>query len=150
MYERGDLMKKRMLTMMIGAVGVIVVALAGWYVMFVHFGKGPAFPFLPMASAAAYVVPASEAAGTESLMALIDSEETAMEMAEQYGITFVSFEDGVATFHTDEDITQVIEKGEKNGYPPLYIDQKRELYDSQISEPDPSMIGEYSELEIKK
>lgn len=142
-------MNKKMIV--IGVAVIAVVAFfAGWYVMFVHFGRGPVFPFLPTASAAEYVVPASDASETEPLMALVDNEETAMEIAEQYGITFVSFQDGVATFYTDEDINQVLERGEKNGYPSVYINQKRELYDSQMSEPDPAMIGEYSEVEIKK
>lgn len=136
------------------AIGVVVIAVvaffAGWYVMFVHFGRGPAFPFLPTASVAEYVVPVSDASETEPLMTLVDNEETAMGIAEQYGITFVSFQDGVATFYTDEDINEVLERGEKNGYPPVYINQKRELYDSQISELDPSKIGEYSGVEIKK
>lgn len=146
---KGKEMKKKMIA--IGVVAVAVVAFfAGWYVMFVHFGRGPAFPFLPTASAAEYVVSASDASETEPLMALVDNEETAMEIAEQYGITFVSFQDGVATFYTEEDINQVLERGEKNGYPPVYINQKRELYDSQISGPDPSMIGEYSDLKIIK
>lgn len=143
-------MKRQVMTIIIGIVVIVVLVLVGWYVVFVHFGKGPVFPFLPTASAAEYVVPASDASETEPLMALVDNEETAMEIAEQYGITFVSFQDGVATFYTDEDINQVLERGEKNGYPPVYINQKRELYDSQMSGPDPAMIGEYSDVKIIK
>lgn len=118
--------------------------------MFVHFGKGPAFPFLPTASAEEYLVPVDDVSEKESLMALTDSEETAREIAEQYGITFVFFENGVAIFDTDEDTAQVIERGEKNGYPSLYVNQKRELYDAQISEVNPTIIGEYYEIEDNK
>lgn len=149
--RKGKEMKEKMVV--VGAVVVVVaVVLAGWYVMFVHFGKGPAFPFMPTANAAEYMTSVSETSETEPLMALTDNEETAMEIAEQYGITFVSFQNGVATFYTDEDVNQVIERGEKNGYPPVYINLKKELYDSQISETelDPSMIDQYSEMESNK
>lgn len=131
---------------------VVAIVLAGWYVMFVHFGKGPVFPFLPTANAAEYTASADEISAAEPLMALTDNEETAMEIAGQYGITFVSFQNGVATFYTDENINQVIERGEKNGYPPVYINQKKELYGSQISETelDPSMIEPYFEAESNK
>lgn len=143
-------MKRRVMTIIIGIIVIVVLVLVGWYVMFVHFGKGPAFPFLPTASAEEYLVPVDDVSEKESLMALTDSEETAREIADQYGITFVFFENGVAIFDTDEDTAQVIERGEKNGYPPLYVNQKRELYDAQISEVNPTIIGEYYEMEDNK
>lgn len=145
-------MKRRVMSIIIGIVAIVVLILVGWYVMFVYFGKGPAFPFLK-ADAVQYLASTGSESEIEPLMALTDSEETAREIAEQYGITFVSFENGLATFDTDEDIAQVIERGEKNGYPSLYVNQKREPYDqqmSEISEVDPALIGEYHEIEADR
>ncbi|MBD5518425.1 MAG: hypothetical protein HDR07_08020 [Lachnospiraceae bacterium] len=121
-------MKKRMLTMMIGAVGVIVVALAGWYVMFVHFGKGPAFPFVKVYAADIVDFEQTEIADNP-LMALTETEEEAQGIAEQYGIDLVSFENGLALYQTNEDPFEVIARGEKNGYTKLSINFIRSAYD---------------------
>lgn len=121
-------MKKRMLTIIIGIVVIVALILVGWYVMFVHFNVGPAFPFLKV-DAVEYLRTSGETSEAEPLIALTNSEETAKEIAEQYGITFVAFEKGVATFYTDEDLNQVIKRGEENGYPALYINYARELSD---------------------
>ena len=42
-----------------------------------------------------------------SLMAETKTEEDAREIAEQYGIEFVSFENGIALYHTEEDPFEV-------------------------------------------
>ena len=119
-------MKKRMLTMIIGAVGVIVVVLVGWYVMFVHFGRGPAFPFLPTVE-----LEVGEAEqlllADNPLIATVATEEEAKEIADLYGITLVSFEYGVAVYQTEEDPTKVITRGQENDYPQLSLNLKREL-----------------------
>lgn len=115
------------------AIGVVVAAvvafLAGWYVMFVHFGRGPAFPFV-QAKVVKFELAPGDISRTEPLMALAESEEEAKTIAEQYGITFVSFQSGVATYYTDEDPQQVIDRGVENGYQALYLNQSRQLYDS--------------------
>ena len=121
-------MKKRMLAMVIGAVGVIVVALAGWYVMFMHFGKGPAFPFVKVYAADISGFEQTEIADSP-LMALVETEKEAQSIAEQYGIDLVSFENGLALYQTNEDPFEVIAKGEKNGYTQLSINFVRSAYD---------------------
>lgn len=50
----------------------------------------------------------------------ISSEEEAIKVAEQYGIEFVSFENSVAIFKTEEDVNSVINRGKENGYVELY------------------------------
>ena len=44
-------------------------------------------------------------------VALADSEEEALKIAEDYGISLVSYKYGVAEYHTDEDINEVFKRG---------------------------------------
>lgn len=119
-------MKRKMLIIIIGIVGIIALVLVGWYVMFVHFGRGPAFPFLPTVE-----LEVGEAEplllADDPLMATVATEEEAKEIAEVYGITLVSFEFGVAVYQTEEDPMQVIIRGQENDYPQLSLNYKREL-----------------------
>lgn len=61
------------------------------------------------------------------LMAALNSEAEAIALAQQYGITFVDFGDGVATFtpadgNTDTaSLNAIIKKGEDNGWTPIFI-----------------------------
>lgn len=122
-------MKKKMLTVVIVIIAVIALVFVGWYVMFVHFGIGPAFPFLK--------VQQMEIDGLDrvmiadnSLMSESETEAEAREIAEQYGIEFVSFENGIALYHTEEDPFEVIARGQENGYPQLSINFIRSGYDT--------------------
>ena len=120
-------MKREMCIILIGIIGIIVLVLAGWYVMFVHFGRGSAFPFLPtveLGLEGAQTMPFADS----PLMAVVDTEEEARKIAELYGITFVSYENGIAVYQTDEDPMQVIARGQENDYPRLSLNLKRELY----------------------
>lgn len=122
-------MKKRMLKIAIMILAAVLFLLGGWYVLFMYFGIGPVFPFTD-----AIVIESEHSSGAvseaEPLMALVDTREEAEAIAQQYGITFVSFRDGIATFYTDEDPEQVISRGRENGYAALYINYARELSDS--------------------
>lgn len=119
-------MKRRMLIIIIGIVGIVALVLVGWYVMFVHFGRGPVFPFLPTVE-----LEAKEAEpmllADNPLMATVTTEEEAKEIADLYGITLVSFEYGVAVYQTEEDPMKVITRGQENDYPQLSLNMKREL-----------------------
>ena len=55
----------------------------------------------------------------EELMAVVSSEEEAQSIADQYGITLVHYGHGVATFHTEEDLGTLIQRGKDNGWPAL-------------------------------
>lgn len=94
--------------------------------MFVHFGRGPVFPFLPTVE-----LEAKEAEpmllADNPLMATVTTEEEAKEIADLYGITLVSFEYGVAVYQTEEDPMKVITRGQENDYPQLSLNMKREL-----------------------
>ncbi|MCR5090538.1 MAG: hypothetical protein K6C08_13635 [Oscillospiraceae bacterium] len=57
----------------------------------------------------------------EELLALTDSEEDAKKLAELYGISLVSFSDGVATFHTEEDPEIIVQTGTDKGWPPVEV-----------------------------
>lgn len=122
-------MKSRMRTVVIVIIIIAILVLAGWYVLYMYWGIGPMFPFM-QGKVIEMEMPSGEVSEAEPLMALTEDEETAKSIAEQYGITFVSFQEGVATYHTDEDLWEVIDRGEANGYPPLYINRARTLYDS--------------------
>lgn len=122
-------MKQKMLKIVIAIVVIILLLLAGWYVMFSYFGIGPVFPYMNTTVIEARIT-SGEISESEPLMTLAESEEVAKEIAEQYGIIFVAYLDGVATYYTDEDLEQVISRGEENGYPILYINYQRSLSDS--------------------
>lgn len=59
---------------------------------------------------------------TGRLVGLAESQEEAESIAELYGIQLESYEYGVATFTTGEELQVVIERGKTNGYPELSID----------------------------
>lgn len=113
-------MKKRMLTVVIVIIVVIALVFAGWYVMFVHFGRGPAFPFLKVQKMNIESVDRVMIADN-SLMSEAETEEKAREIAEQYGIELVSFENGIALYYTEEDPFEVIARGQENGYAQLSV-----------------------------
>lgn len=121
-------MKKKMLTVVIVIIAVIALVFVGWYVMFVHFGRGPAFPFLKtveIGNVASTRIPLAD----DPLIADAGTEEEAQKIAEQYGITLVSYGNGIATYQTDEDPYEVIARGEKNGYPQLSINFVQEVFE---------------------
>lgn len=121
-------MKKKMLMVVIIIVAVIALVLAGWYVMFMHFGIGPKFPFIKIDEVdIGDLNPAMIA--DNPLMAAAETEEQAQEIAEQYNIKLVSFENGIAVYNTEEDPFEVIARGEENGYPQLSINFIRTIDD---------------------
>ncbi len=63
--------------------------------------------------------PIAEIAEGRELFCLADSAEEAKRIAELYGIELVEFSYGVATFHTDEPLNDVIRRGRENGWPLL-------------------------------
>ncbi len=62
-----------------------------------------------------------EVAKGNELFCLADSEEEAKKIAELYGIELVEFSNGVATFHTEEPLDEVIKRGQDNGWKLLEI-----------------------------
>lgn len=120
-------MKKKMIMIGTAAIIAVVIFFVGWYVMFVHFGRGPTFPLLLTATIetkGAGSMPLAE----NPLMATVDTKEEAEEIAELYGIALASFENGVAVYGTEEDPMQVIARGQENNYPQLSLNLKRELH----------------------
>lgn len=61
----------------------------------------------------------SDATAANELIALADTREEAEEIAELYGIELSSYSYGVATYTTDKSTVELMELGEKNGYPAL-------------------------------
>ena len=59
---------------------------------------------------------------TKRLIGSADSQEAAEEMAELYQITLIEYMDGKALFETQEDPLEVIARGEKEGYPQVWMD----------------------------
>ncbi len=122
-------MKKKILTVVIGILVVSVLVIVGWYVMFVHFGMGPAFPFLKVQKIDMENMDQVMIA-ENSLMCEADTEEDAREIAEQYDIEFVSFENGIALYRTEENPFEVIARGQENDYPQLSVNFIRTGYDT--------------------
>lgn len=57
----------------------------------------------------------------EELMCLCENEQEAKEIATLYEIEFVYFANGVATFTTDKNLGEVIQKGKDNGWTELSV-----------------------------
>lgn len=55
------------------------------------------------------------------LTCIAETQEEAETIAEQYGISLVSYNCGVATFYTEEDPTDVINRGMEQGWPELSL-----------------------------
>lgn len=53
------------------------------------------------------------------LLALVETQEEAERITELYGIELVSVEGSLAKFFTGQDIMELIELGETNGWPPV-------------------------------
>lgn len=126
-------MKKKMLTVVIVIIAVAVLVFVGWYVMFMNFGIGPAFPFIkaqPMDINSMEQSVEHAAIAENSLMASAETEEEAKKIAEQYDIELVAFENGIALYYTEENPFDVIAKGQENGYPQLSINFVRTGYDT--------------------
>ena len=68
------------------------------------------------------------------LTALADSQETAQEIADLYGIELKSYSYGVATYITDKNLREILELGLENDYPELTPDYENQLYTTQPSE----------------
>ena len=115
-----------MLMAVIISVVVITVVLAGWYVMFVHFGRGPAFPFLKTVEIGEDQMQSMQIA-ENPLLASVDTQEEAEAIAEQYGIRLVSYENGIAVYQTEEDPYDVIARGQENGYHELSVNFVRRV-----------------------
>ena len=62
------------------------------------------------------------------LMAAVESQEEAEELAELYGITLVDFGNGIATFYTEENPYEVIKRGEDNGWKLLEINHIQQAF----------------------
>lgn len=118
---RGEKLKKKMKIAGIIICGIAVL-MGGWYIMYVQFGRGPAFPFMHREEVQFDLEESMVGTIADNpLMAVVENEQEAEKIAEQYNITLVSFEDGVAVYQTQEDVFEVLKRGEKNGYPQLSI-----------------------------
>ena len=75
-----------------------------------------------------------QAAEGEELLATVESREEAEEIAALYGIELVSCSEHIATFHTEEDLQTVIQRGKDNGWPLLEINHVMRLDDPVVPE----------------
>lgn len=76
----------------------------------------------------------------EELMCLCENEQEAKEIATLYEIEFVYFANGVATFTTDKDLGEVIQKGKDNGWTELSVNHVIYLDDPVL---DPIKDGNF-------
>ena len=79
-------------------------------------------------TAPASAVPETTETDEPQLMALTDTRAEAEDIARQYGITLVSWQDGLALFFTEEDPESVVRRGIKNGWPQLSVNYQRALF----------------------
>lgn len=100
--------------------------------MFVHFGRGPAFPFLKTVEMGEDQMQPMQIADNP-LVAIADTQKEAEDIAEQYGITLVSYENGTAVYQTEEDPYEVIARGQENGYHELSVNYVRRVEEDEIT-----------------
>lgn len=119
-------MGKKRIIIIISAIIILIVA---WFVMSVFFGIGPSFPGFRRE---AYPAMGSMDEGNmnkmyaeNQVLALLDTEEEASEMAEKYGMELMLYNSGVATFHTDEDPEELVKQINADGYEDVYINYVR-------------------------
>ena len=86
-------------------------------------------------------VQSPQAAEGEELLATVESQEEAEEIAALYGIELVSCSEHVATFHTEEDLYAVIQRGKDNGWPLLEVNHVITLDDPVGPVPDKGAKG---------
>lgn len=72
-----------------------------------------------------------ELSDSSQLTALADTLEEAQEIADLYGIELDTFSYGVATYHTDKDISELIQLGLDNEYPTLAPNTEYYLHTEQ-------------------
>ena len=65
---------------------------------------------------------------TWQLISNAESQEEAEEIAQMYQVTLLEYKDGVALYETKEDPTKVIQRGEEQGYPQMWINVERKAY----------------------
>ena len=119
-------MKKKMLTAAVIFITLFLFITAGWYLMYIYLGWGAMPPFMKVRRVEQD--PINEVMAEDaSLMAVVESEEEAMEIVEKYMIEFVSFQNRMALFQTEEDPYAVIRRGEENDYPPLSVNYVRTI-----------------------
>lgn len=70
----------------------------------------------------------SESDSTTEMVALVDTESEAQEIAELYQIELLNFSNGVAVYTTDRDPYELIALGNEKGYPTLSINRELHLY----------------------
>lgn len=73
----------------------------------------------------------NEDSDSPQLTALADTLEEAQEIADLYGIELASYSYGVAVYHTDKDISELIQLGLDNDYPTLAPDTEVYLHTEQ-------------------
>lgn len=61
------------------------------------------------------------------LIALVQDESAARELAELYHITLVSYSNAVAVYTTNENPFNVVAAGQKMGYPPLSLNYMQKM-----------------------
>lgn len=79
---------------------------------------------LPPADSTPQLIQYSE---TEPLVCPAETLEEAEAIAEQYGIELVDFSYGVASFYTEEDPRELIQRGIDNGWPELSLNRVSKL-----------------------
>jgi len=62
------------------------------------------------------------------LLCQAENQAQAREIAALYGIELVDWHDGLATFRTEEDPREVIQRGEEQGWPSLSLNQSLKLH----------------------
>lgn len=70
-----------------------------------------------------------EGRDNQTLISFTESREEAEELAQLYGITLQSYGQGVAVYETGEEPQEVISRGEKLGYPKLYLNMTMKALD---------------------
>ena len=115
----------RLFPILLGLTAILLSGCAG------QAKPGPTEPTVAITQPPAQSGPETTETGEPAepqLMALTDTRAEAEDIARQYGITLVSWQNGLALFSTEEDPEAVLRRGEKNGWPELSLNHQRGLF----------------------
>ena len=95
--------------------------------------KPEVFPSEPVSDLPLQLPPERELENPDSvdpevpLLCIAETREDAEKVASLYGITLVDYQDGVASFFTEEDPREVLQRGKAQGWPELSLNRQKHL-----------------------
>lgn len=122
-------MNRKTVVVILASVAIVVVAVSVAAILINHGKASAKEEYLQDASELKEFGAATDT-GIIRLTCLTDSQQEAEQIAQSYGIEFVSFEYGVAVFISDKPYHELIAYGEENNLKQLSIDYEQTIFNN--------------------